>query len=260
MNTHVKLATVAQDRHFTRRMAGARRPRRHLPADRPLRLGRRHLQSFLDARARRGAQIPDQAARTPLRGSDAIEPRQGEHGRRSRRIRRRQPAGLHAARRRAFGPAGRQLRRPRPHRDRHGDLRTKARSAHAVAAGGALLQSRRLSRLRRHHRGFRRARAHQQGAGQEPRADHAQSRAAHGRQDRARGVRADEVADRGRRNPAQDGSDRRRADRNPGRDLRENRASIRASRIPAAARPIGRPTCACSTPSMRSGGIDRVVQ
>jgi ribulose-5-phosphate 4-epimerase/fuculose-1-phosphate aldolase len=41
----------------------------------------------------------------------------------------------------------------------------------------------------------------------------------------------DEVADRGGRHSAQNGSDRRRPDRNPGRDLRKDCASIRASRF-----------------------------
>ena len=57
--------------------------------------------------------------------------------------------------------------------------------------GGALLQARRLSRLRGHHRGFRRARAHQPRPRAEQGHDHAQSRPAHRRQDRARGLRAD---------------------------------------------------------------------
>jgi hypothetical protein len=56
---------------------------------------------------------------------------------------------------------------------RHGDRRLEARAAHGLAARGPLPQSDRLPRLRRHHRGFRRACAHQQGAWQEPRADHA---------------------------------------------------------------------------------------
>ena len=78
---------------------------------------------------------------------------------------------------------------------------------------------------------FARARTHQQGARQKPRADPAQSRAAHGRQDRTRSLRADEVAARSRRHPAQDGSDRQRARRDPRRDLRKDRAPIRASRF-----------------------------
>src|SRR5262249_36393852 len=100
-----------------------------------------------------------------------------------------------------------------------------------IAASGAFLQSRRLSRLRRHHRGFRRACPHQHGARQEPRADHAQSRLAHGGPDRARSLCLDEVAPRGGRHSAQNGSDRRRPDRNPGGDLRKDRAPVRASRF-----------------------------
>lgn len=146
-------------RHFPGRMASTHRPRRGLPADRALRLGRCHLQSFLHARARRGTKIPHQAPRAPLHRSDAGQSRQGEHGRRPRRIRGRQPAGLHLAWRRAVGASGRELRRPRPHRDRHGDRRIAGRIAHGVAGRDPLLQSRRLPRLRRHHRGFRRARA-----------------------------------------------------------------------------------------------------
>ena len=45
--------------------------------------------------------------------------------RRPRREVGRQPARLHAARRRARGARGRQLRGPRPHRDRHGHRRTE---------------------------------------------------------------------------------------------------------------------------------------
>src|SRR5262249_44147275 len=44
-------------------------------------------------------------------------------------------------------------------------------------------------------------------------------------------LRLDEVADRGSRHSAKNGSDRRRLDRNPGRDLRKDRAPIRASRF-----------------------------
>ena len=53
------------------------------------------------------------------------------------------------------GRAGRQLRGPHPHRDRHGAGRPQARPADGVAAGDALLQAHRLSPLRGHHRGFR---------------------------------------------------------------------------------------------------------
>ena len=93
----------------------------------------------------------------------------------------------------------RQLRDPRPHRYRHGVRRPEERPAHAVAAGDPLLQAYRLSRLRRHHRGFRRARADQQGSRPEPRHDHAQSRHADRRQDRARSLRADVASARSRR-------------------------------------------------------------
>ena len=237
-------------------MAGPLGPRRDLSADRALRLGRRHLQSFFHAGAGRGAQIPDQAARTALHRGDGVESRQGQRGRRSGRICRRQSPRLHAARRRAVRPAGRQLRRSRAYRDRHGDFRIEARPAHDFAAGGPLLQPRRLSPLRRHHRGLRRARAHQRGARQEPRVDPAQSRPAHRRQDRARGVRADEVAARGRpissskwkRPAASSWKSRRRSAKKP---------PINTSiTTPVAARRTGRPICACSTRSMRAGGIE----
>ena len=85
----------------------------------------------------------------------------------------------------------------------------QARPADGVAAGDALPQPHRLSPLRGHHRGFRRARAHPAGAQQQPRADPAQSRLPHRRQERARGVRADEVSDERGRDPVAHGSDRR---------------------------------------------------
>jgi len=90
-------------------------------------------------------------------------------------------------------------------------------------------------------------RAHRQGTRRQPSARAAQPRAAHGRPDRARSLRLDENADRGRAYPAHDGSDRQHACRNPGGNLRKDRAPIRASRfrprlgglagLPAHARP-----------------------
>ena len=119
-----------------------------------------------------------------------------------------------------------------------------------VAAGDALLPAHRLSRLRRHHRGLRRARAHQSRSRQEPRDDHAQSRPAHGRQERARGLRADEDLDRGRRHPVAHGGDRRRDDRDPAqRSARRPPRNTRPT-TPAAAATTGRPICACSTRSI----------
>ncbi len=146
-------------RHLARRMAGADRPGRRLPAVRALRLGRRDLQSLLDAGARRADQVPDEAARAAVDRGHRLEPAQGRHERRPRREVGRQPARLHAARRRALRPPGRQLRGPRPHRDRLGDLRPQERAADGVAAGDPLLQAHGLSRLRGHHRGLRGARS-----------------------------------------------------------------------------------------------------
>ena len=59
----------------------------------------------------------------------------------------RQPAGLHAARRRAHRAAGRQLLGACAHRDRHGAVRPQAWTAHGVAAGDAFPQPHRLSPL-----------------------------------------------------------------------------------------------------------------
>ena len=181
MNQHAKPATTVPVRHLARGMAGADRPGRRLSAVRALRLGRRDLQSLLDAGAGRADQVPDEAARAAVDRGHRLEPPQGRHERRPRREVGRQPAGLHAARRRAVRPPRRQLRGPRPHRDRHGDRRPQARAADGVAAGDPVLQPRRLSRLRGHHRGLRGARPHQPRPRPEPRADHAQPRPAHRR-------------------------------------------------------------------------------
>ena len=64
-------------------------------------------------------------------------------------------------------------------------------------------------------------------------------------------------SDRRGRHPAEDGSDRRRADRDPaGRSAKRppRNTSITTS---AAARPTGRPICACSTRSTRATATDR---
>ena len=201
-------------------------------------------------------QIPDEAARAAVDRGDGVEPREGRHARRPRRVRRRQPSGLHPARRRAERPAGRQLLRPRAHRDRDGARRPQARPAHGLAAGDALLPAHRLSPLRGHHRGFLRARAHPAASRQQPRADPAQSRPAHRRQDRARGVHPDEISDERGRDPAPDGSDRRRADRDPARRSARRSPPNTSRTTAAAARPTGRPICACSTRSTRATGID----
>ena len=122
MNKPAKLAmATSQGDRVGRRMGGARRSRRRLPAGRALRLGRRHLQPFLHARAGRAAQVPDEAARVALHRSDRVQPGEGVDGRGPRRAVGRQPPRLHAARRRAVGARRRELRRPRAHRDRHGD-------------------------------------------------------------------------------------------------------------------------------------------
>ena len=172
------------------------------------------------------SQVPDEAARALVDRGHRLEPPQGRHERRPRREVGRQPAGLHAARRPAQGPRRHQLRGACPHRDRHGAGGPQGRIEDGVAAGDAVLPAHRLSPLRGHHRGLRRARAHPQGAGPEPRADHVQSRPGHGRQDRARGLHPDEVPDVGGDHPAADGSDRRRDDRGVAGDLREGRGAI----------------------------------
>ena len=82
---------------------------------------------------------------------------------------------------------------------------------------------------------------HQPGPRPEPRADPAQSRPADGRQERARGLRADEDLIDGGQHPAQDGGDRRRADRNSFANLREGRPRSTRPTTAAAARPTGRP-------------------
>ena len=117
--------------------------------------------------------VSHEAARAALHRGDRLQSGEGLHGRGPRREGGRQPPRLHAARRRARRARRRQLRDPCAHRGRHGDRRLEERPAHGVAAGDPLLQAHRLSRLRGHHRGFRRARAHQQGPRAEPRHDHA---------------------------------------------------------------------------------------
>ena len=59
----------------------------------------------------------------------------------------RESARLHPARRRPLRASGRELRGPRSHRDRHGDRGLEERTAHALAAGDPVPQSRRLSPL-----------------------------------------------------------------------------------------------------------------
>ena len=56
--------------------------------------------------------------------------------------------------------------------------------------------------------------------------------------------------------PVEDGSDRRRADRNPARGLRQNRRAIRTSRRRPRLRRLGRVLCACSTRSTAATGTD----
>ena len=207
----------------------------------------------------RGAQVPDEAPRAPVHRGDGVQPRQGRHGRRPRR----ESAGVN-----------------RPGFTLHGGVLSAvpdvncAVHVHTETGMGspgsspacAWCRSRRcastsasaITPMKASPRILLSARASIRRSAK-PRADHAQSRRGHRRQDCARGLRADEIPAGGGQHPAPDGSDRRRADRNPAR--RSARRSPRNTRstTAAAARPTGPPTCACSTASTRAIGIDYFV-
>jgi hypothetical protein len=66
MNTHIMPSKAAPAGMSPEEWQGAHGLGRGISVDSASRLGRRHLQSFIDARAGRRPQIPDETARTSL--------------------------------------------------------------------------------------------------------------------------------------------------------------------------------------------------
>ena len=174
-------------------MAGARGPRRRVPARRALRHVRPQREPHLRPRARRGV-LPHQSLRHALRGDHRLLARQdrprGQHPAEAGIPRgglRREPRRLRDPLRDPQGPARDRLRRAHPHLGGHGRLRARLRPPADHPDLHALRQGR-LPRLQGRGAGPR----HAGRAGARPRRprrpDPAQPRPADGRPHGGRGV------------------------------------------------------------------------